>query len=449
MSTKRYVVVGTGGRSAMYIDALASTHRKTASLAALCDLSQVRMDYYNQRIGKKFNHPPVPTYKAADFDKMIREQKPDGVVVVSVDSTHHDYIIRAMQLGCDVISEKPMTTDAVKARAIFDTIQSTGRKLRVTFNMRYAPMVAKVKEVMASGVIGTPRMVMLNWNLDTRHGADYFRRWHREKDKSGGLLVHKSTHHFDMINWWIDSYPKTVYAQGDLAFYGRAAAAKRGERYSYHRYTGEPAAKGDPFALFLDQNHDDDPNLPVGKDAGLYLNAEKETGYIRDRNVFGDNVTAEDAIALTVRYRSGVIMSYSLVAFSPWEGYRVSIIGDKGRIDITDVTGPDLGARDWPTLEKHLADGAVTQIRVFPMFKPAYDVPLPDTSGPHGGGDGRMLIDLFGDPAARQPDPHGQAASHIDGAASMLIGIAGNESIRTGQPVQCDELVPLPDRMPR
>lgn len=441
--SKKYVVVGTGGRSVMYIDALAGEHRKTASLAALCDLSQVRMDYYNQRIAKRFDHPPVPTYKAADFDRMIREIKPDGVVVTTIDSEHHTYIIRAMELGCDVICEKPMTIDAPKARAIFDAIERTGRKLRVTFNMRYAPMTAKIKEVLASGVIGTPRLVTLNWSLDTRHGADYFHRWHREKDKSGGLLVHKSTHHFDMINWWINSYPQTVYAQGGTYFYGKEAASKRGETYGYDRYTGVPEAKNDPFAIFLDQPSND-PNLPVSTDTGLYLNAEQETGYIRDRNVFGENVTAEDVMALTVRYRSGVIMSYSLIAFSPWEGYRVSVIGDKGRVDVTDVSGPDQGARDWPTLEKHLKQGAEKSIRVFPMFKPPYDVEVPRGEGGHGGGDSRLLADLFGDPSARRPDPFGQAASHIDGAASMLIGIAGNESMRRGQAVACDELLPLP-----
>ena len=64
--------------------------------------------------------------------------------------------------------------------------------------------------------------------LDTSHGADYFRRWHREKDKSGGLLVHKSTHHFDLVNWWLASSPKTVFAMGGLRFYGRENAEGRG-----------------------------------------------------------------------------------------------------------------------------------------------------------------------------------------------------------------------------
>ena len=112
------------------------------------------------------------------------------------------------------------------------------------------------------------------WMLDTNHGTDYFRRWHRAKENSGGLFVHKATHHFDLVNWWIDAYPKEVFAMGDLLFYGKENAESRGESYSYKRYTGEQAAQADPFALFLDKNH---------AMKGLYLNAEEETSYLRFR----------------------------------------------------------------------------------------------------------------------------------------------------------------------
>ena len=82
---------------------------------------------------------PRPTYLADAFDRMVAETRPDTVIVTTVDATHHRYITRAMELGCDVITEKPMTTDAGKMRAIFDAIARTGRSLRVTFNYRYAP----------------------------------------------------------------------------------------------------------------------------------------------------------------------------------------------------------------------------------------------------------------------------------------------------------------------
>jgi predicted dehydrogenase len=69
--------------------------------------------------------------------------------------------------------------------------------------------------------------VHFEWVLDTVHGADYFRRWHREKANSGGLLVHKASHHFDLVNWWIGDVPATVYARGALRFYDDDAARAR------------------------------------------------------------------------------------------------------------------------------------------------------------------------------------------------------------------------------
>ncbi|MAS37230.1 MAG: dehydrogenase [Anaerolineaceae bacterium] len=437
---KRYALVGTGGRAGMYVRAIADTYRDVAELVAFCDLSQTRMDFYNEaRLKEEFNYPPVPTYLASDFDKMVEETKPDTVIVTTIDATHHTYIIRAMELGCDAISEKPMTTDAEKAHAIFDAIERTGKSLRVTFNYRYAPAYTKLREVVRDGLIGTPTHVDFSWVLDTRHGADYFRRWHREKQNSGGLLVHKATHHFDLVNWWIDSYPKTVFAMGDLKFYGKENAEARGEHYDYVRYTGEPEAEKDPFALFLDK----DPSL-----RGLYLNAEAETGYLRDRNVFGEPVTAEDTMCVTARYRSGVLLSYSLLAYTPWEGFKVAITGTKGRAEldvIEKVEGAIIGSKDESAnLEASKGTLKYTELRVFPMFKEPYIVEIPKATGGHGGADPVMLEQIF---SPNPPDdPFKRAASHIDGAASILMGISANKSIDTGMPVNVDDLLKLPEK---
>ena len=319
---KRYAIVGTGSRAGMFVDALTTTYRDVSEIVAFCDLSQTRMHWYNDYLETTVGLTPRPTYHADQFDLMIDETKPDVVIVTTVDATHHIYITRAMELGCDVITEKPMTTDVKKTEQIFDAIARTERSLRVTFNYRYAPAYTKVREVVMSGEIGDPLCVDFSWLLDCSHGADYFRRWHREKENSGGLLVHKSTHHFDLVNWWIGAYPEEVFAMGNLAFYGTINAAQRGEQYPYARYTGESAAANDPFALFLDQND---------KLRGLYLDAEHESGYIRDRNVFGHPVTIEDTMAVTVRYRNNVLLSYCLIAYSPWEGLRLAITGTKGR----------------------------------------------------------------------------------------------------------------------
>lgn len=435
---KRYALVGTGGRAKMFIDAIVGTYQESAVMVGLCDLSQTRMDWHNQQIAEEFDAAPIATYTADNFDQMVAETKPDTIIVTSMDSTHHLYITRAMELGCDAISEKPMTIDAGKARAIFDTIAHTGRSLRVTFNYRYAPVATKVRELLMQGVVGRPLHVNFQWVLDTFHGADYFRRWHREKDKSGGLMVHKATHHFDLINWWLASYPKQVFAFGDLLFYGRENAAKRGETYSYNRYTGQAAASSDPFALTLDQH----PAL-----RGLYLEAEKDTGYLRDRNVFGDNITVEDTMSVTARYRNDVILTYSLIAYSPWEGYKVAITGDKGRIelDLIESVGKQFVAGEEQTVQVDREDVEKfggKELRVYPMFGRPYIVEIPEGVGGHGGGDQVMLEQIFSpNPPA---DPFNRAASHIDGAASILMGIAANESMATGQPITVDDLLKLP-----
>ena len=248
---RRYAIVGTGARAGMFVDAIAGPYRQTAELVGLCDLSQARMDWHNRRLRAGAGLDPRPTYRADRFDQMIADTKPDTVIVTTVDATHHLYITRAMELGCDAITEKPMTTDAEKMRLIFAAIDRTGKSLRVTFNYRYAPAYTTLRRLMMDGVVGVPLCVDFSWLLDTRHGADYFRRWHRDKDRSGGLLVHKSSHHFDLVNWWIDDVPATVYAAGGLRFYGSDNAAARGLGPRPARSTGAPSAADDPFALDL------------------------------------------------------------------------------------------------------------------------------------------------------------------------------------------------------
>jgi predicted dehydrogenase len=432
---RRYAIVGTGSRAGMFVEAAAVTHRKTAELVGLCDLSRTRMDWYNRRL-ETTGLEPLPTYLAEAFDRMVDETRPDTIIVTTVDATHHRYIVRAMDLGCDVITEKPMTTDVERMRAIFDAIARTGRSLRVTFNYRYAPAYTVMRRLMMDGVVGRPLLVDFSWILDTRHGADYFRRWHRERANSGGLLVHKATHHFDLVNWWIDSYPAQVFALAGLGFYGRSNAEARGEVYSYSRYTGNEAARTDPFALFLDRS---------AALRGLYLEAEAESGYIRDRNVFGEPITIDDTMTVTARYRNGALLSYCLVAYAPWEGLRVAITGDRGRLemDIVENVTHLMQDSERATASKGAFRGA--RITVHPMFGSPYDVDVPSGEGGHGGADPVMVAELFS--SSPPPDPYGRAASHVDGAASLLVGFAANESIRTERLVHTDDLFRLPTEM--
>lgn len=425
MTPTRYALVGTGGRASFFYTAIIQSFQESAQLVAFCDTNQTRMNVANDRL-QELGVARLPTFKAHEFDRMIEVTRPETIIVTTIDRTHHQYIIRAMELGCNVLTEKPMTVDEVKCQMVLDAVKATNRQLRVAFNYRYAPHNSKVRELLMKNAIGKVTSIHFEWLLNTQHGADYFRRWHRDKRNSGGLLVHKSTHHFDLVNFWLDSHPVTVFAQGDLKFYGKEKAELRGVTEFYSRAHGSSAAASDPFALHMEEH----PQLKA-----MYLDAEHEDGYYRDQSVFGDGISIEDTMGVLVSYQSGAILTYSLVAYCPWEGFRVHFNGTQGRLelDVLEQSYVNSGG-------EQAQEGAVahTKVTVHPMFAPPFEVPITEGEGGHGGGDPVLLNDLFGEPA---PDALRRAASHVDGAMSILTGIAANKAIRTGQVVQVRDLV--------
>ncbi len=440
---KKYAIVGTGGRSGMFLESIVRKFADSSQLVALCDVSKVRMGVWNRVLEKEYDHEPVPAYHADAFDRMIEETQPDAVVVTTMDSIHHRYIVRAMELGCDAITEKPMTTDDAKCNAIMDTVEKTGKRVRVTFNYRWGTFNTKVKELLGQGLIGKVRSVNMEYLLNTSHGADYYRRWHSHMACSGGLLVHKATHHFDLVNWMIDGIPEQIFAYGDLVFYGKENAVARGDgQYTgYPRYTGFVTREEDPFAINLDSG----PADAIRGPRELYYKAEAETGYLRDQNVFREGIDIYDSMSVVVRYRHGPILTYSLNAYSPREGMRLTFNGDRGRIEYYEFTGSHIimGQTDaeLDNEQRGDTDQRDERIVVYPHFKPSYTVIPEREKGGHGGADPKLQEQIF---SANPPEETlGRNAGHEQGAASILIGIAANRSIATNQPVTITDLVPL------
>ena len=156
-----------------------------------------------------------------DPREMLAATRPDSLIVCTRDDTHADIIVAALEAGVDVLTEKPMATTAEMCRRILDAEQRTGRRVDVAFNYRYSPTAQAIKELILSGAIGEIVSVDFHWYLDVQHGADYFRRWHAFVAHSGSLFVHKATHHFDLLNWYLASDPEEVFARGALRHYGR------------------------------------------------------------------------------------------------------------------------------------------------------------------------------------------------------------------------------------
>lgn len=404
---KRYVQVGIGHRgSEAFAIPLVKNYEDCAELCGVYDVNYKRAVLASELCGKE-----IPVYD--DFDKMLEEVKPDTVIVTTKDCDHDYYAIKAMRAGCDVVVEKPLTTTFEKALEIKKVQEETGKEVIVTFNLRFHPFYKRVKEIIASGVIGKVLSVHYEWMLNTRHGADYFRRWHRERKNSGSLLVHKSTHHFDLINWFLEEDPVAVNAFGTRRFYGNTRQ-NRSER-----------CLTCPYANTCEFYYDIKSDERIRK---LYLECEDADGYLRDKCVFSDEIDIEDSVSVNVLFSGGAVMSYSLTAHSPYEGMHMILNGTDGRIEIESrqVHTSNYGLSSKNSIKIYNRQGEEINI----------DVPTKTTAG-HGGADGELRDRIF--KLKKAPDPLGQMADTRAGLMSIGIGMAANLSMKENRRVYLSE----------
>jgi predicted dehydrogenase len=425
---KKLAMVGTGVRGiGFWGKRVVDNYSDIVEFVGLSDINPGRLELAKRHMGVNC---PVFT----DFDQMMKETKPELVIVTTVDSTHHEFIIRAMEYGADVVSEKPMTTDEVKSQAILDAEKRTGKKCTIGFNYRYGTLFTAIKEQLVKKPIGEITSVDFHWYLNVYHGADYFRRWHGERDKGGTLWVHKATHHFDLLNWFINSDPVEVVAYGALEHYGKNNSF-RGANCRNCAYT-------DKCRFYWDITKD--------KHAmDLYVNNEKYDGYIRDNCLWRTNIDICDKMSAQIKYANNVVVNYSLTTYSPYEGWRIAFNGKDGRIE----SWEDI---PWRRQEKinqaqlHAAEmnqsgnNNVRYDEIFVMknFDPNYEILKVEAArGGHGGGDSRLQDKIFRDPAMADPLKH--AAGTRDGAMSCLIGVAARKSIEELRPVNIEELTDI------
>jgi len=427
---KRLAMIGTGMRgSSFWGETIHKNYSDFVEFVGLCDINPGRVAYAKKKMG-------VNCKVYADLETMIAETKPDIVIVTTRDDQHDLHIVKALESGCEVITEKPMTTDEVKCQRILETEKRVGKKVIVGFNYRYMPHTTKLKELLMANRIGDITSVDFHWYLNTYHGADYFRRWHAYNRFGGSLWVHKASHHFDLLNWWLNSDPVEVMAYGSLENYGKNGNF-RGKNCRNCAHTKDCKFYWD---ITKSQQLMD-----------LYAANEQYDGYFRDGCVFRDDIDIWDKMSAQIKYANGVIVNYSLTTYSPYEGWRIAFNGKNGRIDTwQDIPFQEGSLEKISQAERHTMEMSQNkeeptgfeEIIISDNFKPSFEsVKLPKYKGGHGGGDKRMQDYIFNNQGLSDPMSH-QAGTR-DGAFSILIGIAARKSIEQRRPVQISELTDL------
>ena len=397
---RRIALVGAGMRAKHFIPAIALDHSATCELVGICDASMPMLDVKRAELAEDSINTSY--FHVGQFDQMVRQTSADTVVVLTPDSTHDEFICRAMELGCDVICEKPLTTSLEKCERILATQEKHGRACRVALNYRYSPRNQHIKELLMSGAIGDIVQVTLCVGVSLSHGVKYFHRWHGEKDYSGTLLVHKCCHLFDLVNFWLGATPKRVSASGTLNFFGPDKATRFGLADHGQRCGDCALTERCPYYW-------DTLTQPTANESAEVVRARGlETGYYRDKCVFRPEIDGYDTCGAQVDYETGAQLNFS------WMTGRI------GEVICFDGSCGTMQLRDGKIIvRRHDGD--------------SFEVDARTGRGGHGGADPLMFRSLFGDDAAE--DTCGCRADLRDGIWSVLVGLGAVESIETGRVV--------------
>ncbi|TSB48120.1 Gfo/Idh/MocA family protein [Alkalicoccobacillus porphyridii] len=422
---KRYAVCGVSNRAiGMFIQPMLNTFTASSELVGLLDYDSKRFRLTKEKL-PQIEH--VREYKESEFELMVQETKPDVIIVTGRDDTHVDYIIKALEHDLDVITEKPMATTAADCKRIMDAEEKSKGEVTVTFNYRYSPFHTKIKEMILEGRVGRVTSVDLNWYIDTYHGSSYFQRWNRKREFSGGLSIHKSSHHFDLINWWLDQTPKEAFAFGALNYYGQDSVHNPKKEDGRVCATCNLQLQCPYYARWNSRSN----SMKVKDDHIQSDKSRKDqyTNYRPDQCIFDSEIEIEDTYTATVRYDQGALLSYSINFSLPYEGYRLAINGTEGRIETKEIHAPS--RVPFPFEEQ--------SIDYFPLFGSKETIHVVQREGGHGGGDPVIQEDLF-----MGPDPtrsYEILSGSRDGSYAVATGEAIWRSVKEKKSVHIDELL--------
>lgn len=202
----RVGIIGYGKMGIMH-GALVNGSGK-GKIVAVCDKSWV------MRFGIKKVYPSVQTF--SDVDRMLEKVELDAVIISTPTFNHVQSALKCMDKNCDLFIEKPLASSYEDAKGLYEKAAANGTKIQVGFCNRFAPSIAKGKEMLENGVIGNPVSAKAYMYI-----ADVFEQhsgWRYSKAVSGGgVLMDFGIHMLDQLCWYFGQIDK-VEAQAQKLY---------------------------------------------------------------------------------------------------------------------------------------------------------------------------------------------------------------------------------------
>lgn len=392
------IVCGAGNRGNVYGN-FALSYPDQLDIVGVAEPIAIR----NERYTKK--HAIKEENRFVTWEDVFKKPKfADAVIISTPDNLHYGPCMKALEMGYDVLLEKPISPSEKECRDILTLAKKTGRIVAVCHVLRYAPYFVKLRELMQSGAIGEVVSMQHMEPIEHIHMSHSYVRgnWHNSKQTTPIILA-KSCHDLDIMRWMIGKPCKRISAFGDLKWFTKKnAPAGSTERCTDGcRVEGEcPYSALEIYYRKRQRNYVFD--LPEDKDkqAGYVLEQLKTTNY--GRCVYRMDNDQPDHYITNILFDDQVTASFSMEAFTSYEGRRTRVMGSHGDIvgDMTSFT--------------------ITN------FKSGKKEEWKETTDGHGGGDWRLVENWVQAVAQRNP---ALLTSTIDQSIeSHIMGFMAEES---------------------
>ena len=371
-------VLGCGSRGACYMSHMKKTPDRF-EIVALCDWNKKQLEKTHSLLGLE------NTVDFSDAEEFLSEKRADVLVIATDDRYHVPQCVKAMELGYDILIEKPLSDSREELELLLETQKNTGRKVVVCHELRYGAGFKKCEELLEDGAIGTLYAIDASERVSYWHWAQAYVRGIGASMKDGHpAILAKCSHDLDLIQSYANSECETVSSVGALRFFVPENApegasdrcitckhidtctysAKRIYVDAWHK-NGEPRFIW-PYNKVTLKNPTTEEGLWEGIREGVY-----------GRCAFLCPVEKVDHQMVQMHFKNGVDASLAMV-FSAAAGRRISFYGTHGEI---------------------LMDERDGSIKVMPYGKDEELISLSslvEGGNMHGGGDGALIRELYG-----------------------------------------------------
>lgn len=407
------VGVGCGGRTRTYCELSAALPNRYRVIAA-ADPNPTRVDM----VKRSSRNPEFRSF-ASDTELFAAGKLADVCIIGTQDSYHVAPALRAMELGYDLLLEKPIAANPAEILQLLETSERLGRKVLVCHVLRYSPFYVKVKEILESGILGDIVTIDAREGVGPWHQAHSYVRGHwAVTGKATPMLIAKSCHDLDIISWMVSQPCERVGSFGSLKHFtpenkpdGAPARCTDGcpvgDKCTYNATLYASRHRG-WLQWVMDRGNDASP-----EEVQAWL-ATSPWG----RCVYGCENDAVDHQVVAMEFAGGATGTFTMTAFD--NGRDLVICGTKGQL------------RGGHNIKLHSGNDIVVTLNNGDALRYGVSTDVGGYDG-HGGGDPGLVhaMDLEMAKPARE-----MRSGLFASVESHLIGYAAEESRRTGQMVE-------------